>query len=144
MCFDFEFKTVEQRKPSGIRNLKLMYSRKLLYFGGLLAVAESAQRGYEAKISRMLELLEQTPLSRIKSLYGEHGSECLAFYDRFLGKLQDERFRKSIAGVTIERKTHTREFRDLKDEAQHFTWALQSLLGSRYSTSHPIHRALIF
>jgi hypothetical protein len=27
MCVDFEYKTVEQQKPWGIRNLKLMYSR---------------------------------------------------------------------------------------------------------------------
>ena len=144
MCVDFEYKTVEQRKPWGIRNLKLMYSRKLLYFGGVVAVAESAQRGYEAKVVRMLELLEITPIQRIESLFGDRAFECLAFYEKFLTKIQDQGFRASLANVTIDRETHTDAFRELKDEAQHFTWALQQLLESRYVAGHPIHRALIF
>lgn len=144
MCVDFEYKTVEQQKPWGIRNLKLMYSRKLLYFGGVLAVAESAQRGYEAKMKWITDLLQLTPLERVRGLFGTQANECLGFYDRFLERISDVEFRKSVAKVTIERDTHTAEFRALKDEAQHFGWALQRLLESRYVSGHPIHRALIF
>lgn len=144
MCVDFEYKTVEQQKPWGIRNLKLMYSRKLLYFGGVLAVAESAQRAYEVKMKWIIDLLQLTPLERIRTLFGTQAHECLAYYDRFLESIGDVDFRKSLVNVTIDRGTHTSDFRALKDEAQHFAWALQRLLESRYVSGHPIHRALIF
>ena len=69
MCVDFEYKTQEQKKPWAIRYLKLLYSRKLLYFGGLLAIAETAERHRDQKIQLLLELLNQTPhLARAQSL----------------------------------------------------------------------------
>ena len=38
MCVDFEFKTIEQPKPKpwGIRYTKLIFSRKLIYFSGVV------------------------------------------------------------------------------------------------------------
>jgi nucleotidyltransferase-like protein len=143
MCVDFEYKTGEQGKPWGIRNLKLMYSRKLLYFGGVVAVAETAQREYQEKLTQLLELLNLTPLKRLEELFGDQARECLGYYNAFLERLADEGFRRSLQGVNADRSTHTPEFRKLKNEAAHFSWALERLLKSRYSDGHPIHQALI-
>lgn len=44
ICVDFEFKTHEEGKDWGLRNIKLVYSRKIIYFAGLLMCAELAQR----------------------------------------------------------------------------------------------------
>jgi hypothetical protein len=50
VCVDFEFKTIEHDKPWGTRNIKLVFSRKLLYFSGVLVVAETMQRSYKEKV----------------------------------------------------------------------------------------------
>jgi hypothetical protein len=144
MCVDFEYKTAEQRKDWAVRNLKLRYSRKLLYFGGVLAVAETPEREPDEKVSVLLDILHMTPLARLKSLFGSQAADCLSYYDTFLEKISDQNFRRSLEQVTNDRGTHTPEFRHIKNAAIRFTWALQNLLNSRYPADHPIHSALIF
>jgi predicted nucleotidyltransferase len=128
MCVDFEYKTAEQKKPWGLRNLKLMYSRKLLYFGGVVAVAETAQKTRRQKVELLINLLNETPIARLQSLFGGAA---------------DTQLRSRLESVTQDRSTQFPEFRELKNDAQHFTWALERLLVSRYPPGHPIHTALI-
>jgi hypothetical protein len=144
MCVDFEFKTKEQNKPWGIRYLKLLYSRKLLYFGGLVAVAETWELARQQKIDVLLERLRQTPIERVLNLFGADADEALKYYDRFLTKLSDETFRHEIAKVTPDRGTFTEEFTVLRDAAQHFTAALYRLMERRYSAGNPILLAIAF
>jgi len=143
MCVDFEYKTAEDGKPWGTRNLKLMFSRKLLYFSGIIVAAESAQRSYETKINRTLELLSLTPIARIQEVCGSRADIALQMYGRFLKALSDPEVRKLTDAVTNNRDTHTQEFKALKNEGHHFTWALAKLLKDTYDTGHPIHNALI-
>lgn len=44
IAVDFEFKTSEDDKSWGIRNIKLLFSRNLLYFSGILVAAESIDK----------------------------------------------------------------------------------------------------
>jgi len=144
MCVDFEYKTVERGKPWGVRNLKLLYSRKMLYFGGVLAVAETASRTREQKLHQLTSLLDLTPLQRISHLFGDAASEALSCYDRFLAALGDVDMRKELDSVTANRRTHTAKFTALKAESTHFSFALERLLELRYPRSHMIHQALIY
>jgi predicted nucleotidyltransferase len=143
MCVDFEYKTGEARKPWGIRNLKLLYSRKMLYFGGVVAIAETAHRTRDSKVEVLSELFRLTPIQRIQKLFGEQARESLQFYDTFLAALGQESFRREIQCVTADRGTHPESFTRLKAEASQFSLALHRLLLSRYP-SHPIHDALIY
>lgn len=145
MCVDFQFKTGEQAKPWGTRNIKLLFSRKLIYFGGVLVVAESIQRDADAKKEKAIELLALTPLNRITQVCGPSTEKAFAMYDFFLGQISSSSIRKKLdLAKPDDRKTQSGIFRVLKNEGHHFSWELARLLHTTYDISHPIHHALIF
>ena len=144
ICVDFEYKTSERGKSWGDRNIKLLFSRKLMYFGGVLAVAETAQHAYKEKRRVLIDSLRQTPVERLRTICGDHSSKILDLYDAFIHKMSDERFRGMLQGTTIDRKTHSDEFRFMKNTGHHFSWELARLLKDAYDSAHPIHHALLF
>ncbi len=141
---DFEFKTSEAHKPWGTRNLKLAFSRKLLYFSGVLMVAETAQRTPTEKARVLLELSAIDAIARVEKVCGDEGAKALRMYEQFLSKLSDEHFRQLADTATPDRKQQPLEFRDLKNLGQYFSWELDRLLHVVYGSGHPIHHALIF
>ena len=143
VCVDFEYKTTEICKPWGTRNIKLIYSRKLLYFSSVLVCAETAQRAYEDKIEITTNLLCKTPIERIKEVCGARSEKALRIYDKFLGQLSDIEIRKELDIVSKENSRGCNIYIRMKNAGHHFTWELQKLLQETYSSSHPIHRALI-
>jgi hypothetical protein len=120
-----------------------MFSRKLLYFSGILIAAESAQLTYKDKIERSLWLLSLTPIQRVRAICGVRADTALQIYCEFLKSLSDQKVRKFCEKITVDRKTHTDEFRAIKNRGHHFTWALANLLKDTYGTGHAIHTALL-
>jgi predicted nucleotidyltransferase len=143
VCVDFEYKTAEAGKPWGTRNIKLIYSRKLLYFSSVLVCAETAQRDYEDKLRITNNLFCKTPIERIQEVCGARADKALKIYDDFLGQLSDRKIRKELNSLSKGNSRASNTFRKMKNASQHFTWELQKLLQDTYSSSHPIHRALI-
>lgn len=143
VCVDFEFKTFEDGKPWGIRNIKLIFSRKLMYFSGALMVAETAQRSLRRKREIIIEHCNRTPIQRVQAICGASADRALASYATFLRRLDDSDIRKSLERTTKANQRKNSVFRDLKDEGQHFSAYLISALQNTYPTSHPIHRALM-
>jgi len=143
ICVDFEYKTAEQGKPWGTRNIKLIFSRKLLYFSGLLVVAETVQHSRATKISTAEQLLDLTPLQRLVSLCGPGANRALGYYDHFLKALQDQSVREKLDKVTDDRDTQVDDFRELKNRGHHFSYELYRLFRTTYPESHPIHLATI-
>ncbi|MGE0329340.1 MAG: DUF294 nucleotidyltransferase-like domain-containing protein [Ramlibacter sp.] len=141
---DFEFKTVEAGKGWGIRNIKLVYSRKLMYFSGVLMVAETAQSTRATKVATLIELAKLTPLQRIDRVFGANCTRMMSLYANFLEQIGDSLVRARFEGVTLERNTQSEEFKRLKNAGHHFSMQLEQLLKSTYPLGHPIHHALLF
>lgn len=146
MAVDYEFKTVETQKvkPWGIRNIKLMFSRKLLYASGLFSVATTADRTRSRKISTLEKLFELTVIDRMIAICGKNNAQpVLESYDRFLDELEDEETRKHLKALGRDGREDV-IFRDLKNEGHHFTRELLKLFEQTFDTTHPIRRAIIF
>jgi predicted nucleotidyltransferase len=143
VCVDFEHKTKEQGKAWGTRNIKLVFSRKLLYFSGILVAAETWQHTYKTKVEILNNLLSLTPIQRVGAVCGDKADPALKAYDEFLRKMGDPVIRKMTEKASGIRRTQPEEFRLLKNEGHHFSWMLAKLLKDTYDSSHPIHNALI-
>jgi predicted nucleotidyltransferase len=144
MCVDFEFKTIQDAdpKPWGTRNIKLVFSRKLLYFSGLLMVAETAQRSHGEKIKVLKRLIKMPVIDRILDVCGPSSVQALKLYDYFMGALSEADVRHAL-DQTTEADRSQEPFRTLKDTGHHFSGKRMSLLRETYDISHPIHRALV-
>jgi len=143
ICVDFEFKTVSVGKSWGDRNIKLMFSRRLLYFSGVLAVAATAQSAWLEKRRVLSRLLCMTPIERIQDICGDSASQLLDSYNDFLGWMADATSRKLLSETTSDKLSHSEAFREMKNAGHHFSWHLERLLQRTFASSHPIHQALI-
>lgn len=141
---DFENKTTEGGKPWGDRNIKLMYSRKLLYFSGILVVAETVQHTALEKREILKKYLRKTPLDRVLYICGHRAEKALAMYDEFTYEMALPKTRDMLKVTTSDRQLHTNEFRNLKNKGHHFSLELSRLLSETFDSSHPIHMAIKF
>jgi hypothetical protein len=146
MAVDYEFKTVETEKvkPWAIRNIKLMFSRKLLYASGLFSVATTADRTRLTKISELESLFELSVIDRMQAICGPAARAALESYDHFLSKLEDKSIRDHLNQLSKEQRQTDLTFRDLKNEGHHFTRELLKLFENTFDSTHPIRRAIIF
>jgi hypothetical protein len=146
IAVDYEFKSFEGKnpKPWGIRNIKLVFSRKLLYASGLFSVAMTADRTRADKIKVLEELFELPVIDRVVKICGRSGSETVfRSYSRFLERLEDANVRERLKNL---RKNERGDnlFRELKNEGHHFTRELLKLFEQTFDSTHPIRRAVIF
>lgn len=144
IAVDFEFKVSEGAKPWGVRNLKLTFSRKLLYFSGIVMAAETAQKTRSAKKQALRRLASMSPIDRIKDVCGDEADRIFEWYGIFLERLSDDGFRKMADDQSEIRKDQSEDFRELKNLGQRFSWELERVLQVVYGPHHPIHHALIF
>jgi len=141
---DFEIKTREgdASKAWAPRRLKLVFSRKMLYFGGIIAAAETADRDYVGKRAKLSELLQLPPITRVQTVFGNKSLPALELYDRFLRELSDPDVRKRLEKVGPNDRSDA-ELRSLLDAGKQFSRELIKLMNDRYGPDHPIHEALL-
>jgi predicted nucleotidyltransferase len=146
MAVDYEFKTVEteEAKPWAIRNIKLIFSRKLLYASGLFSVATTAERTQSQKISELERLFDLTVIDRMEAICGPRSRAMLESYNYFLSKLGEPSVREHLKSLHKDQRQHDVIFRELKNEGHHFTRELLKLFESTFDSTHPIRRAIIF
>ncbi len=146
MAVDYEFKTVEgdAPKPWGIRNIKLVFSRKLLYASGLFSIAMTVDHARERKIGVLERLFQMPVMDRMIDICGlaEMGP-VLESYEQFLLRLENKAVRKHLAGLQPDERDNPM-FRELKNEGHHFTGELMRLFERTFDSTHPIRRAIVF
>jgi hypothetical protein len=146
MAVDYEFKTVgsEIPKPWAVRNIKLIFSRKLLYASGLFSVAVTADRSRDKKIELLERLFDLTAIDRMLHICGgPQMSQVLKAYNYFLEKLEDNAMRTHLNLLTKEQRNDP-DFRELKNEGHHFNHLLMQLFENTFGLTHPIRRAIVF
>ena len=144
IAVDYEYKTGEADKPWGLRNLKLVFSRKLLYASGLFALGAARDGDAAAKVERLEALLGLTPLDRMAEICGAAAvGPILDSYDHFLDRLARPGVRRRLERLT-RRERDDPVFRDLKDAGYGFTRELAALFETTFDHDHPIRRAIVF
>lgn len=144
ICIDFEFKTTEQKKAWGLRNIKLVYSRKLIYFAGIVMCAEMAQQSYKEKRCLFKFMMDMTPIERLIYVFGTDIYKSLLIYNSFLNKISDSNVREALNEVDSGARTESEVFTKLKNDGHHFSWSLRSAFMNHYDSTHPIHKAIMF
>ena len=146
VAVDYEFKISENSKPKpwAIRNVKLVFSRKLLYASGLFSIAMTADRDRDKKIDILDNLFGRPVMARMMVICGkERMKPVLMSYNRFLETLEDSTKRRHLKNLdqTMRRDS---EFRRIKNEGHHFTRELLKVFESTFDSTHPIRRAVVF
>lgn len=141
---DYAFKVTEEGKDWGLRNIKLMYSRKLMYASGLFGVAMTADRSRNRKVDFLSEYFSIPVIDRIVSVAGEMESRrVMELYDDFLGKLEQKSVRDHLKSLKPSQR-QDQVFRELKNEGHRFTRELLNLFQKTFHSTHLIHRAVVF
>ena len=146
VAVDYEFKTSGEMnsKPWAIRNIKLVFSRKLLYASGLFSIGMTADRTRDEKIKILEDLFELPVIERMKKICGPSKTEgVLASYNRFLEELETPEVRDMLISLTRKDRQNA-TFRRVKNEGHHFTRELLKLFENTFESTHPIRRAVIF
>ncbi len=144
ICVDYEYKTTEKEKPWAIRNVKLVFSRKLLYASGLFSVALTADMSRERKVERLEELFDLCPLERVVHICGKATTmRMLRCYDVFLDCISDDAKRHRLESLERD-KRDAQLFREIKNEGHQFTLELLKLFETTFHSTHPIRRAIIY
>ena len=138
---DFEVK-IRSGRAWAPRRLKLIFSRKLLYFGGITAAAETAGLPVRQKRARLTALLQKPPLQRLHHVFKDQCTSAFSHYDAFLNAMGDPSFRSWLEQAGPEDRADPK-LRGLLDLGKAFSEELIGLLHRRYPPDHPLHDALL-
>jgi predicted nucleotidyltransferase len=153
---DFQYKVEQDGKSWGLRNIKLRFSRKLLYYAGVLTVAAvndlSSRSSRVEEISKLLDIPVLKRIHHITNIYnkkddGESVSvdSIFKYYDHFLKIISDEEKRKLLENIKKkEERLDSSIYMELSENSNRFTIELHSLLNKLYDAEHPIHISLVF
>jgi len=138
MCVDFAWKGWEQGEVKwALRNIKLRFSRKLIFFSGLLLVFSCyknktlAFRERDERINACLghleSLVRMKPLDIVCSVLLDYNhtsdrkvAEILNRYDRFLSILNKESERKRFEGMGPQKAYKDRTFQRIRKQSHEF------------------------
>lgn len=140
---DFEYKVVESGKEWGLRNIKLKFSRKLLYFSGVIAVAAVSGLEYTDRIKKAEEVFLLSRVQRIQRLVSG-GDVALDKYQQFLEKIARPEVRAALKAVTKESRSACSVYNELNDLSAGFSVELYCIVKHNYPDDvHALQRSLV-
>jgi hypothetical protein len=144
MTVDYMYKTTEYRKPWAIRNIKLVFSRKLMYASGLFSIGMTVDKGMQAKIDILDELLSKPAIDRMITICGQDRfANALSSYEFFLDRMARPAVREALKKVAP--GDHDNQiYRELKNEGHNFTRELLLAFENTFHSTHPIRRSIVF
>jgi len=142
---DFEFKTSEVGKSWGLRNIKLTYSRKLIYFAGILCVAGTMDLSKEDKINYLKKTFNLTPLDRVNNIIkdSELKEDFFNLYNDFLNDISLSKTRKSLDSILTMEDERTKKYEKLKKDSKLFSQNIREIIEDTFDKKHRIHEAII-
>jgi predicted nucleotidyltransferase len=142
---DFEFKTSEVGKSWGLRNIKLTYSRKLIYFAGILCVAKTMDLSKEDKINYLKKIFNLTPLDRVNNIIKDTKlkEDFFNLYNDFLNDISLFENRKSLDSILTMEDERTKIYKKLKKDSKSFSQNIREIIEDTFDKKHRIHEAII-
>lgn len=143
ICVDFEYKIKAGDKAKAIRLIKLRFSRMLLYFAGVVAVAETHGLEPLEKRARLTELLALPAIERLRTVGDDRANPAIELYCEFLNRLDDKKIRAILddASPDVQNKP---EFSELRELSHKFRDELATLLQDLCPLDkHPLQLALM-
>lgn len=143
---DFEHKVSDQQKEWGLRQVKLRFSRKILYFGGIIAVAETAELSQQETLEKISDWFNYQGLERIYSASPDlpQTRQVLEFYEHFLEEISKPDVRERLKKLQKEDRDNCRPYCELREKGTQLSEVLAGWLEQKYPADHQIHHALIF
>lgn len=142
---DFEYKVAVDGKSWGLRNVKLRFSRKLLYFAGIVCVAEAVNHASE-KLRFIQGLLKKAPLERIYDIAptSDETQALFTHYESFLAVVSDPEKRDALDKLQRNERDESDVYMSIRNESREFSKVLERWLNTKYDANHEIHNAFLF
>ena len=133
MCVEYEFKITVQGKDWAIRNVKLRFSRKALYMGGIFVLLNSMNMQddcYEyikfnlrsSFPNKILTVVQRQPKLRKECI------RILRLYSEFLSEIGRPEVRRCLKDISKKERDSDEIFCDLSEKANAFNLVLWKTL----------------
>ncbi|MGV1050301.1 MAG: hypothetical protein ACOYD4_17450 [Solirubrobacterales bacterium] len=144
ICVDFAGKEWEGPDKWGLRNAKLRTARKVLFAGGFLPVLECFRFDRHPMRGFVEQQLAMPPIDRIACAFLENhasdeGARALGAYDDFVGRMNDQAFRRELQSVTRETADVSTVFSDVRRIGNEMQAGLLALL---YESSRELSKVV--
>lgn len=145
IAVDFQQK-IGEGKGWGLRNVKLRISRKMLYFGGIIAATELIGIDDLDRKEKLSNIIKIPAISRITA-YGkceEANKKILTAYNSFMTKLECQEVRSHLENLRREDRENSEVFKELRQLGEDMTSACMEWIKRRHDTNPELLSHLIF